>query len=80
MYFLTPFRGSLPTNEAEYRQFTEYVKRFGHLAEAGSHAINQGATHGPSVLASWAFPTAGGESFGAPQAEMNPGFSGSQVE
>ena len=56
VHLLTPFRGSLPQNENEYRQFTEYVKRFGHLAEAGSHAINQGATHGPSVLASWAFP------------------------
>ena len=49
----------MPTNENEYRQFCEYVKRFGHLAEAGTHAINQGATHGPSVLATWALPTFG---------------------
>ena len=53
VHVLTPFQGQLPTTEQQYRQFVEYLKRFGHLAESGSHNIMQGATMGPTV-----FPTA----------------------
>ena len=52
---LTPFRGALPSNDVEYRQFLEYVKRFGHLCEAGSHSIQQGVTPYQTVMAT--FPT-----------------------
>ncbi|CAK0891956.1 unnamed protein product, partial [Prorocentrum cordatum] len=31
--------GQMPVNEMQYRQFIAYVKRFGHLAEHGSHNI-----------------------------------------
>ena len=52
VHLLTPFRGALPTTDQEYRQFLEYVKRFGHLAEAGNYSIAQGATHGSPVMLS----------------------------
>eukprot|EP00959_Pyramimonas_sp_CCMP1952_P234203 4893757-Pyramimonas_sp.AAC.1 len=34
----------------QYRQFLSYIKRFGHLAESGSHNIMNPAAHGPSVM------------------------------
>ena len=50
VHLLTPFRGALPSTDAEYRQFLEYVKRFGHLAEAGAHSIQHGVTPGQQVM------------------------------
>ena len=52
VHLLTPFRGALPTTDVEYRQFIEYVRRFGHLAEAGNYSIAQGVTTGHPVM--WA--------------------------
>ena len=52
VHLLTPFRGALPTTDMEYRQFIEYVRRFGHLAEAGNYSIAQGVTTGhPTMFA-----------------------------
>ena len=53
VHLLTPFRGALPNTDAEYRQFIEYVRRFGHLAEAGNYSIAQGVTQGhPTMVTS----------------------------
>ena len=54
VHLLTPFRGALPSTDTEYRQFIEYVRRFGHLAEAGNYSIAQGVTQGHSTM--WATP------------------------
>ena len=54
VHLLTPFRGALPSTDAEYRQFIEYVRRFGHLAEAGNYSIAQGVTQGHPTM--WATP------------------------
>ena len=49
IHILTPFQGRLPTNDAEFVRFLNYVKRHGHLAEAGPMSIAQGA-HSSSVF------------------------------
>ena len=76
VHLLTPFRGALPSTDTEYRQFLEYVKRFGHLAEAGSYSINHGATMGPSTMATWNFPTVGGDGNAAQQQPQFAGLAG----
>ena len=43
-------RGALPLQDHEYRQFLEYTKRFGHVAEAGNFSMTLGATQGPAVM------------------------------
>ena len=50
VHLLTPFRGALPNTDLEYRQFIEYVRRFGHLAEAGNYSIAQGVNTGHPVM------------------------------
>ena len=58
IHLLTPFRGSLPANDDDNRTFLGYIKRFGHLAEAGSHSLTRGIQRGgPATMATWALPT-----------------------
>ena len=58
VHLLTPFRGALPSTDQEHRQFLEYVKRFGHLAEAGAHSIQHGVMPGRQTML-----TQGGEAY-----------------
>ena len=75
VHLLTPFRGALPTSDAEYRQFIEYVRRFGHLAEAGNYSIAQGVSQGHPTM--WASPQDGpGDPLSGTQSAANMGSLG----
>ena len=50
VHVLGPTRGKLPADEVQYRAFTEYLTRFGHIAENGAMNMMQGATQGPSTF------------------------------
>ena len=50
MHIITLTRGKLPHDDITYRQFIDYLKRFGHIAENGAMNIMQGATQGHSTF------------------------------
>ena len=50
---LAPTNGRLPRSQPEFITFAQYLRRFGHLVEAGSHSIKQGFSRGAPTMAAW---------------------------
>ena len=88
---LQPTRGQLPATAAEFQVFTTYLRRYGHLAEAGAYSIAQGVRQGAATMATFMmtdaaadtaqaapyYPYAPPNAAAAPAATWTPSLQGS---